>query len=93
MLYNIDARSTLRSFLRKLNRTGQFVTANGKANLYAGRTQVALQLRTASSKKPILLKYQIIRAAIQLMYYSRTVTRADLEVFTKGPIVLCSVSS
>lgn len=83
MMYEIDARSTLRSFIRRLQKAGQFVTANGKANLYGGKTQLALQLKTLASKKPITLKYKVIRSAIQLTYYARTVTRFDLEQFTK----------
>lgn len=83
-MHELDARATLRGFIRKLQKHGQFFTANGKANLYAGKTQLALQLRTAGSRRPIVLKYKTIRAALQLTYYARTVTRKDLEPLTKG---------
>ncbi|MGG4106720.1 hypothetical protein AAXB25_22740 [Paenibacillus lautus] len=83
-MYDLTARSLLRAFIRKLMKVGEFKTAQGKANLYAGKTQLALQLRTVSSKKPIVLKYRIIRAAIQQTYALRTITRKDLEGYTKG---------
>jgi len=82
-MYAIDARATLRAFIRKMQKAGHYRTANGKVNLYAGRTQLALRLRTASSKKPITLRYRVIRAAIQQTYYARTVTRKELEAFTR----------
>ncbi len=83
-MYEIDARSTLRSFIRKIEKKKQFVTANGKANLYVGKTQLSIYLRTMTSKRSMSLKLSVIRAAIQLTYYTRTVTRFDLEQFTKG---------
>ncbi|MFC5402306.1 hypothetical protein [Cohnella soli] len=83
-MYDLDARSTLRAFIRKLRKDGQLTTANGKANLYAGQTQIALHLKTHTSRRPITLRYAIIRAALQLAYYTRTVTRKDLEVYTRG---------
>ncbi|MFB5268210.1 hypothetical protein ACE41H_15695 [Paenibacillus enshidis] len=83
-MYEINARSTLRAFLRRLETTGRTLTANGKANMYAGRDQFTLRLRAAGSERHIVLKYTQIRAALQLTYYERTVTRKDLEVYTKG---------
>ncbi|MGG3278983.1 hypothetical protein [Paenibacillus solani] len=83
-MYELNARSLLRAFIRRLMKVGEFKTAQGKANLYAGKTQLAIQLRTVSSKRPIVLKYKIIRAAIQQTYAHRTITRKDLEDYTKG---------
>lgn len=84
MKQEINARSTLRAFIRKIQKSGQFKTANGKANLFAGSTKLSIQLMTLTSRKPISLKYSSIRKAIQLVYYARTVTRKELESITKG---------
>lgn len=83
-MYEINARTTLRAFMRRIQKTGMTRTANGKANMYAGRNRFTLQLRAVGSNRSIVLKYTQIRAAIQLTYVKRTITRKDLEVYTKG---------
>lgn len=83
-MFDIDSRATLRAFLRKFQKERTITTANGKANFYAGKTQMAVLLKTRSSKRPIVLKYRLLRKAIQFTYYNRTVTRKELEQYTKG---------
>ncbi|WP_017815124.1 hypothetical protein [Paenibacillus shenyangensis] len=79
-----SARTLLRQFLVRFKKRGYVQTANGKANLYAGCTRLSVQLRTSSSRKPLTLPYRSIRAAIHYLYAVRTVTRSDLEAFSRG---------
>ncbi|ALS09886.1 hypothetical protein ABE82_26060 (plasmid) [Paenibacillus peoriae] len=83
-MFEINARKTLRQFLRKIENSGYIKTANGKANMYAGRSQLALYLRSKGSNNKIMLSYQVIKQALQYTFYQRTVTRKDLEIYTKG---------
>jgi hypothetical protein len=83
-MYEINARATLRAFICKLSKNGQTKTANGKANLYAGHTRLALQLRADGSSRTIVLAYKRIRTAIQRTYYARTVTRRDVADLASG---------
>lgn len=80
----VKARTMLRTFIRQIVKKGRTTTANGKANLYAGHTRLALQLHADGSYRMIHLPYKRIRAAINLMYYARTITRRDLEPLASG---------
>ncbi|MFD2328814.1 hypothetical protein ACFSR7_06075 [Cohnella sp. GCM10020058] len=84
MPHEFDARSTLRRFIRTIEKRGSIVTANGKVNLFAGKTNLSLHLKTSESRRPITLSYKMIRSALQLTFYARSVTRRDLEVYSKG---------
>lgn len=82
-MYKIDARQLERKFIRQIAKKGGFTTANGKANLYAGKENGAVLLKTAKSKKPLAILRTKLRQAIAYTFYTRTITRKDLEVFSR----------
>lgn len=83
MLYEIDARQTERAFIRRFEKHQVYQTANGKANIYMGRNRKHLFLKTAKSQKALVIPRTKIRQAIQYTYYIRTLTRKDLERFSR----------
>ncbi|MDQ6422630.1 hypothetical protein RB620_24665 [Paenibacillus sp. LHD-117] len=55
-LYELNARTKLRAFIRRLQKNGRYQTAMGKANIYAGQTRLSLHVKSAHGKKPISLR-------------------------------------
>jgi hypothetical protein len=90
-MYTIDARKTERAFIRKLQKKGGFTTANGKANLFAGKDAKAILLKTEKSKKPLAVLRTKLRAAISYTFYSRTVTRKELEAYSRFSSALLGI--
>lgn len=90
-MYTIDARKTERAFIRKLQKKGGFNTANGKANLFAGKDAKAILLKTEKSKKTLAVLRTKLRAAISYTFYSRTVTRKELEAFSRFSSALLGI--
>lgn len=82
-MYEIDARKAERAFIRKLEKTGGFTTANGKANMYQGKQPGVVFLKTEKSRKPLAMHRTKLRAAISFTFYTRTVTRKDVEKFSR----------
>lgn len=83
MFYEINARKTERAFIRALEKRGVFKTAQGKSNVYLGRTQAVILFRTSQSKKPLSIPRTKLRQAIQFTFHSRIVNRKDLERFSR----------
>lgn len=90
-MYKIDARKAERAFIRKLQKKGGFTTTNGKANLFAGKDAKAILLKTEKSKKPLTVHRSKLRAAISYTFYSRTVTRKDLEQYSRFSSALLGI--
>lgn len=82
-MYKINARQTERAFIRKVAKTGEYKTANGKANFYVDHTNDRLIIKTVKSQQPLFITRRNLRAAINYTYYVRTITRQDLESYSK----------
>lgn len=82
-MYEINARTTERAFIRKIAKAGSYKTANGRANFYVDHTGQLLLIKTEKSVRPLSITRTKLRAAINYTYYVRTVTRKDLEAYSK----------
>lgn len=90
-MYEINARTTERAFIRKIQKAGEFKTANGKANFYVDHTGQLLFIKTEKSARPLSITRKQLRAAINFTYYVRTVTRKDLEAYSKFSSALLGI--
>lgn len=82
-MYKINARQTERAFIRKVVKTGKYRTANGKANFYVDHTKDRLIIKTTKSQHLLFITRKNLRAAINYAYYVRTITRRELESYSK----------
>ncbi|UOE58194.1 hypothetical protein [Cytobacillus oceanisediminis] len=79
-----DPRKTERAFIRKVKKSeGLFKTATGKDNRIVDIDKDAYSILTAKSAGGNKIKRTMVRRAIQYVYHVKTVTRKDLEKFSR----------
>lgn len=78
--YDMRAKDIERASLKQVQ---DFFTLNGHQNTVVSVTPNAIMVKTKKSKQPYRLSRQMVRKAIAYILYRRTVTRRDLEKFTK----------
>lgn len=90
-MFKINARQAERAFVRRLQKTGTVLTANGRANMYIKHDGEVIALHTTKGTGSYTIKRKSLRAAISLTCYMRTVTRKDLEVYCKFSSALLGI--
>lgn len=91
MLFEIDARQMERAFIRTLEKKGGFKTAQGRSNIYLGRTRSAILFKTNQGVKSLVIYRTKLRQAIQYAFYTRIVIRKDLERFSRFSSALLGI--
>ncbi|MFC5449150.1 hypothetical protein ACFPOG_12830 [Paenibacillus aestuarii] len=79
--FAIKAIEKERHFVRKLKEGTFYLTGSGSKNFIKSVTDKAIYVRSKKSKSPFRISREKLREAIQFMFYKRTATRKELEVF------------
>lgn len=90
-MFKANARQAERAFVRRLQKTGKVLTANGRANMYINHDGEAIALHTTKGTGSYTIKRKSLRAAISFTCYQRTITRKDLEVYCKFSSALLGI--
>lgn len=90
-VFEQNARQIERRFIRKLTKQGKVLTANGKASIYLRHDNLVIYLKSTKSDKGYKIVRMKLRSAISFTCYRRTVSRKDLEPYSRFSSVLLGI--